>query len=187
MFHVPNIEWAVKQAEALGIPIQTFQTRGIKEEEVNDLKVGLAAVKETYKIHGVVCGALASKYQKERVDKVCKELKLESISPLWGAEQEAYIKQVITTGFKAKFVGVFADGFGPEWLGRELNEEALTDLVTLHNKKGISVGGEGGEYETFVYDGPIFKKRIIFEETKVIWQQNSGVLDVRQVKLVEKS
>lgn len=186
MFHVPNIEWAKLQAEAIGVPIEIFETAGIKEEEITDLQKGLLTVREKYKIEAVVCGALASSYQKDRVDRVCKELGLQSIAPMWGINQLDYIKSVVAAGFKVKFVGAFADGFGPQWLGRELNEETILELETLNKQRGISISGEGGEYETFVYDGPIFKKKINFDETKVIWQQNSGVLDVIKASLAEK-
>lgn len=187
MFHVPNIEWASLQAEALGIPCERFETEGVKEQEVIDMKVGLDAVKVKYHIHGIVCGALASKYQKERVDRVAKELSLESISPHWEKDQVEYIKELLKEGFKIKFTGVFADGFTPEWLGKELDNDRLDMLIRLHKDKGISVGGEGGEYETFAYDGPIFKKRIEFTESQIMWKDNSGVLDVKKAVLVEKT
>ena len=34
-------------------------------------------------------------------------------------------------------------------------------VYQLHRKYGIHVCGEGGEYETFTLDCPLFKKRIV--------------------------
>lgn len=187
MFHVPNIEWASLQAEALQLPYERFETEGIKEQEVEDMKVALDAIKAKYHIHAIVCGALASKYQKERVDRVTKSLGLESIAPHWERDQVEYVKEILKEGFKIKFVGVFADGFKPDWLGKDLDNDRLDMLIRLNKEKGISVGGEGGEYETFTYDGPIFKKRIEFTESQIIWKDNSGVLDVKKAVLAEKN
>lgn len=186
MFHVPNIEWAKLQAEALGIPNERFETEGIKEKEIEDMKAGLAQIKEKYAIEAVACGALASKYQKERVDKVAKELGLQSLAPNWGKDQVEYIKEIIKEGFKVKFTSVSADGFSPEWLGKDLDNDRLDMLIRLNKEKGISISGEGGEYETFAYDGPIFKKRIEFTDCQVIWKDNAGVLEVKNAILVEK-
>ncbi len=46
----------------------------------------MKAVLEGLKIDGVVVGALASEYQKQRVDRVAKELGIESFAPPPGTE-----------------------------------------------------------------------------------------------------
>ena len=46
MFHVPNIHITDLLAEALDIPIITAQTQGIKEEELEDLKMAFIKLKD---------------------------------------------------------------------------------------------------------------------------------------------
>jgi ABC transporter with metal-binding/Fe-S-binding domain ATP-binding protein len=186
MFHVPNIEWARLQAEALGLPYERFETEGVKEIEVQDMKAALEAIKEKYNIQAVASGAHASNYQKSRVDRVVKELGLESLAPFWHMDDVDFMRSFIGTGFKARFTSVSADGLGPDWLGKDLDEERLNKLIKLHKEKGVSIVGEGGEYETFAYDGPIFSKRIEFSDSQVVWKRNSGFLDVKEAKLSEK-
>jgi diphthamide synthase (EF-2-diphthine--ammonia ligase) len=50
----------------------------------------------------------------------------------------------------------------------------------------VSLTGEGGEYETFVFDGPIFKKRIEILEASIVFKKDSGVYMIKTVRLAEK-
>ena len=79
MFHFPNIRFTDFFAEATGIPLVKGETRGVKEKELEDLKRLLAKLD----IEGVVSGAISSEYQKSRIDNVCKDLGVNSITPLW--------------------------------------------------------------------------------------------------------
>ena len=79
MFHSLNIHLVDLFAEAAEIPLVKAETAGIKEKELKDLKNLLA----TLDIDGVVSGAISSRYQKKRIDKICQALDLKSIAPFW--------------------------------------------------------------------------------------------------------
>ena len=83
MFHVPNIGWTRLQAEAMGIPQLTIETEGEKEVELEDMKRALELAKEDHGIEGVVSGAIYSNYQSSRIERICGELDLDSVAPLW--------------------------------------------------------------------------------------------------------
>ena len=183
MFHVPNIDMVKLQAKALDIPLLFRETEGIKEKELKDLRNALLEAKKKYNIEGVVSGAVASEYQRYRVETVCADLGLKSIAPLWHLDPRKYITDFIKDGFKAIITSVAADGFSPEWLGRSISIETLDDLQKLHEKFGIHIGGEGGEIETFVTDGPIFKKRIEIGEAEKVWQHDVGFYIIKKAKL----
>ncbi|MDI6691181.1 MAG: TIGR00289 family protein, partial [Candidatus Bathyarchaeota archaeon] len=51
---------------------------------------------------------------------------------------------------------------------------------------GVSVVGEGGEYETLVLDAPFFKKRIRIVEAEKVWKNQSGYLLVTKAELENK-
>lgn len=186
MFHTPNIKWVKLQAKAIGIPIEIFKTEGIKELELKDIEIALKKIKKKYKIEGVVSGAIESNYQRKRIKKICEILGLKSINPLWKLNQEEYIKELINSGFKIKIVGVYAEGLTKDWLGKNLNKKTFDKLKKLNQKYKVHMAGEGGEYETFVYDGPIFKKRIKIIESEKIWEVNSGILNIKKAELSEK-
>jgi len=182
MFHFPNIHLADMLAEAVEIPLVKAETVGIKETELEDLKNLLA----TLDIEGVVSGAISSRYQKKRIDKVCQGLNLESIAPLWQEDSMQLLKEIINLNFDVIIVGVYAYGFDQSWLGRKINSTTMKKLVELNDKHQISLVGEGGEYETLVLDTPFFKRRIHVLQTERIWEDHSGYLLVKKAKLVDK-
>jgi len=183
MFHFPNIHLTDLFAKAAEIPLVKAETVGIKETELEDLKNLLA----TLDIEGVVSGAISSRYQKERIDKICRELNLKSIAPLWQEDSIQLLKEIINLNFEVVITGVYAHGFDESWLGRKINQATLNDLIELNDKYQISPVGDGGEYETLVLDAPFFKKRIRLLRTERIWENQSGYLLVREAKLVDKA
>jgi predicted ATP pyrophosphatase (TIGR00289 family) len=182
MFHYPNIHLAEFFAEAVGIPLVKGETSGIKESELEDLKRVLAPLS----IDGVVTGAIMSQYQKNRIDKICEDLNLKSIAPLWHENPRKLLDEIVNLNFEVVIVGVYAYGFDAKWLGRRLNQKTINDLVELAKKYQISLVGEGGEYETLVLDAPFFKKRIQLLQAEKIWENHSGYLLIKKTKLIEK-
>jgi diphthine-ammonia ligase len=182
MFHFPNIHLTDLFAEAVGIPLVKAETVGIKEKELKDLKNLLA----TLDIEGVVSGTISSRYQKERIDKICQELSLRSIAPLWQEAPIRLIKEIIRLNFEVIIVGVYALGFDRSWLGRRINLRTIEDLVELNKKYGISPVGEGGEYETLVIDAPFFWKRIRLLQVEKFWENHSGYMLVEKADLIVK-
>jgi ABC transporter with metal-binding/Fe-S-binding domain ATP-binding protein len=186
MFHCPCIEFTYLQAEALNLPLIVIKTKGKKEVELDDLKKGLSNLKKRCYISGVVSGAVASDYQKTRIDRICDRLNLKSFSPLWHKDPELLLRSMLDAGFEAVFTGVSAQGLNEKWLGRKLDEKAIEDLIKLNQKFGIHLSLEGGEAETFVIDCPLFKKRIEFEEVENVWKHDSGYILVKKAKLIDK-
>lgn len=186
MFHHPCIELTSLQAEALGIEQIKQKTSGEKEKELISLENVLGNVRE--EIDGVVSGAVASNYQKNRIDEICRKLRLESIAPLWQKNPEQMLREQVQAGFEIIITAVAADGFDKSWIGRKIDAKCVDDLVEFNNKFGISIAGEGGEFETFVCDCPIFKKRVDILDSEIVWDEktNSGKMIVKNAKLADK-
>lgn len=186
MFHHPLVELTKFQAEAMEIKHITQETAGEKENELEDLKKVLNKIKN--EIDGVVSGALASNYQKIRVDRICEELGLKSIAPLWQADQLQRLRDEFKIGFKIMITAVAAEGLDKNWLGKIVDEKVIRDLENLHKKYGIHPGFEGGEAESFVLDCPIFKKKIVIKNFDVVWDKktSSGYIQVKNFDVVDK-
>jgi len=182
MFHYPNAELTGLFAEACSLPLVRAETLGVKEKELEDLKRLL----ENLNVEGIVSGAVSSNYQKSRLDRICSEIGLKSIVPLWHEEPKRIMEELIENNFSVIFTGVYAYGLNQEWLGRRLDWKALEDLIILNEKYGISIVGEGGEYETLVLDAPFFKKRIRILKARVFWSGDSGYLHVEEARLEDK-
>jgi ABC transporter with metal-binding/Fe-S-binding domain ATP-binding protein len=186
MFHFPAVNWSRLQAEATQLPMIMVNTSGEKEVELMDLKRCLTDLKQESQIEGVVSGAISSDYQKTRIDRVCEEVGLKSLAPLWHKDPEALLKEEIEFGFEIVITACQAMGFSKEWLGRRLDLNCLEDIRKIHERYGIHMGFEGGEAETFVLDGPMFKKRIKILDFEVKWETDSGYLLIRNAALAPK-
>lgn len=187
MFHFPNLKWTSLQARAIGVPLFTESTEGIKEEELADLERALARSKAQYGLEGIYTGALASVYQKSRVERICKNVGLECISPLWGSDPEAHLRRLVRDGFSVIIVSVSALGLDQSWLGAKLDGFSIDKLVALGKKFRFHVGLEGGEGETFVLDAPSFSNRIEIRSSIKHWQGDSGYLEITDADLVPKA
>ena len=150
MFHFPNLKWTKLQAEAIGVPQVVTQTQGVKEEELADLREAIDTAKRNYRLQGIYTGALASVYQKTRVEKICSELGLGCISPLWQIEPEGYLRTLLRERFTIMVSSVSALGLDESWLGMILDDEAVSRLVKTGARYRFHIGFEGGEGETFV-------------------------------------
>ncbi|MBS3132796.1 diphthine--ammonia ligase [Candidatus Woesearchaeota archaeon] len=188
MYQVPNVELTHYHSKALGIPLLTAKTSGVKEEELKELKEVLITAKKKYGIQGVTAGALASNYQKERVEKICKELNLKAFAPYWQWEPEKYLNEILKSGFKVVITAIGAEGLKKELLGQLLTPEIIGQLKKIGEKTRFHLGFEGGEAESIVIDCPIFKKRLeIVEAEKIIEGEYSGYLKIKKILLVDKS
>jgi predicted ATP pyrophosphatase (TIGR00289 family) len=186
MFHVPNIDLTNLIAEAVDIPIMTCTTNGKKEKELKDLEKGLIKLKNQ-KIEAIYSGALFSTYQKTRIDKLCEKINLKSIAPLWHPNPEKYMRNIVDLGFKVIITGVFAYGLDESWLGREITYDLIDELIAIKNNVcDINLCFEGGEAETLVIDGPIFKKKLKIIESKKIWNNDHGIYHVKKAILENK-
>lgn len=186
MFHYPCIELTKLQSEALGIKQIIKKTKGEKERELKDLKDVIFSVKND--IDGIVTGALYSEYQKTRIEKICKELGLKCLSPLWHSDLEKMLKEEIGLGFEIIITGVASEGLDKSWLGKKINFDVIEKLKELNKKFGINIGAEGGEFETLVLDCPIFRKKMKMLDYDSVWDSktNSGYLKIKKADLVEK-
>jgi diphthine-ammonia ligase len=187
MFHIPNIHLVELQAKSMNLPLIFMESSGVKEKELKDIEKSLKTAIKKYDIKGVVSGALASNYQKERIDKICDKLKIKSIAPLWHIDPKKYLKELIKNNFKVIIVGIAAEGFDKSWLGREINTRAFEELKILNEKIKFHLGFEGGEAETLVLDCPLFSKKLKIKKSKIEMENNcTGKFIVEDAELVKK-
>ncbi len=186
MFHTPNIDITVFQAQALELPQITRTTKGEKERELLDLEEALAQATKEFQLEGIVTGAIESVYQAERVQKICCRLGLWCFNPLWKHDQKALLEELLEKKFKVIISGIFAYPLDEKWLGKKIDLKLIDSLMELQQKYGISPSGEGGEIETTVLDAPLFKKKIEILDYITEARGYSGVLKINEARLVSK-
>ncbi|KAH8261742.1 hypothetical protein KR044_005838 [Drosophila immigrans] len=166
-------------ASAMGLPLYRRETKGkstqtgkqyvpTDDDEVEDLYSLLETCKHELNVDAVAVGAILSDYQRVRVENVCSRLNLISLAYLWRRDQTELLQEMIDCQVHAIIIKVAALGLVPDrHLGKSLRE-LQTHLLKMRDKYGLNVCGEGGEYETFTLDCPLFKQRIVVEDIQTI-------------------
>jgi diphthine-ammonia ligase len=187
LFHYPN-SWVTKYlADAMEIPLVGFSVNGMaKEDEVTALEKAIAQAVSLYGIEGVVFGGITSNYQKHAFEEICARHKLAAIAPLWNIEPEKYMEELVECGFCIIIVAVSAMGLDREWLGKQIDKDALDKLAALAKKNGFNLTFEGGDAETLVTDCPLFCKKLRINAATTHWDGQRGTFEIRDVSLVEK-
>lgn len=162
----------------------------VRDDEVEDMFMLLKEVKEKYpEVEGVSCGAIVSTYQRFRVESICQRLGLTVLSYLWQRDRLSLLQEMISAGVDAVLVKVAGAGLEPhKHLGKSLAVLQPT-LLRLHERYGLDVCGEGGEYESLVLDCSAFKKRLVLHDTEVVIDEENytvGYLKIGRSSCVPK-
>jgi diphthine-ammonia ligase len=174
MYHVPAVELTSMVAEAAEKDHAVY-TEG--EDEVEPLREAFADLEPDV----VSVGAVASEYQRSRVEDVAEEFGVEVYAPLWNSDPEEALRR-IAEEFEVMVTAVAADGLDASWLGRILEDDAVEELVRLRDEKGVHPMGEGGEFETLAVSGPHMDGRLDVEYEKD-WDGVRGSLRVLDATL----
>ncbi|KAE9042805.1 hypothetical protein PR003_g3608 [Phytophthora rubi] len=148
-------------------------------DEVENLFRLLQKVKQQFPgVQGVCTGAIFSSYQRNRVENVCTRLGLTSLGYLWRREQTELLQEMIDSEVEAILVKVASIGLQPRrHLGKTI-AQLQPQLMMLKEKYQMNVCGEGGEYETFTLNCPLFKKRIVIDESHTVLHSDDYVAPV---------
>jgi uncharacterized protein (TIGR00290 family) len=181
MSHGLNSSLIAAQSQAIEIPI--VQRKVTWDTYEQEFKTVIRELKQTG-VDGAVFGDIDIQEHKDWVDRVCNELDIEPIMPLWDRDPEQILTDFIDEGFEAIVVMVRADLLGEEWLGRRVDESFVSDLLKLRNK--VHPCGELGEYHTYVTNGPLFKRRIKILDSSRILKNGYRFLDISKHEVSEK-
>ena len=140
MFHVPNLDLVPAVADCLGLPLLSAPARPDPDAEVEDLQTAIAAAMREYELDGIISGALASEYQRTRIDAIGHRLGLATFAPLWHKEPVAYVASLLHAGYDIRFSRVAADGLDASWAGARLDAPRLQAL----GGQRMHVAGDGG-------------------------------------------
>ena len=182
-FHMIRSDMLDAQADAIGIPLVKQKTT--PETYEKDFKNVLGQLKAKG-VEGLVTGDIyeVAGHEEGWLNRVCREVGLKPVKPLWMGDTKQIFLDYINAGFKATVVRTKLDLLGMDWLGRQLDKKFFDDVVKLGN---VDPCGEGGEYHTFVTDGPTFKKKIeILETQKHKLDGGFGYLEVKRFAVKPK-
>lgn len=173
MFHLPNLDLAAAQAQALGVELIEVEAPEGKETETQALETAFDAALEVG-AETIVSGAVASEYQRTRIERAAHRVGVRTHTPLWHKDPVAILDTLVGAGYDVRFSAVAAYGMDERWLGRRLDGMARDELVELAKTHGVHPGGEGGEYETLVLDAPLFSQRLCVSDADVSFHRDHG-------------
>jgi len=196
MYHVPATELASLAAESIGIELVEVEPGNFEaaaavdageqgDAELEPLEAALEQLDGELSggLAGVTVGAVESEFQHSRVGEMADRLGIQTFAPLWQRNPRDVAAEMLAAGFEVTIVQVAAAGLDESWLGRTLDADAIADLDELHDRYGVHLLGEGGEFETFVTDGPHMDQRIELDyETE--YDGSRGTLAIEDARLV---
>ncbi len=177
-FHGTEKSLIRMQSELAGIPL--YQKETTPDNYENEFKDAVKSL-STLGIEGMVFGDIYLDEHRQWVERVCDELGIEAVEPLWGINTEEHLTDFIDKGFKAVVVSGQAKFIDKEWIGMPVDMNFLRHLKA---KPEVDICGEKGEYHTFVVSGPLFKGEIEITDKEVISRNGYWFLDIRDYKIL---
>ncbi len=187
LFHTVNIGLSQIHADLIGAKKVVVEVSGVKEREVVEAISFLQRLNLDSKYDHLVSGAVASKYQKERVDLIAEELGLKHVTPLWGRDQETLLVEEVG---ELSFIitAIQAYGLDLNWLGSLVSRGRVKAFLNDVKKASVSVVGEGGEFETFVVSSKLFRAGGIYINAADLVrypQHGSGYYFLKSVTVIQ--
>lgn len=154
------------QAELIGVPlVQKEVTADMKKYE-EEFKEGVMELRNG-KISHMVFGDIFLLDQINWVERVCRDIGITPVEPLWENKPENIVEEFVSLGFEAIIVSCQAEKLGKEFIGRTIDKTLAAELKT----RGVCPCGENGEFHTLVINGPNFKRRIRILESEPILKE----------------
>jgi uncharacterized protein (TIGR00290 family) len=171
------------QAEAVHTP---FLWEMLAPPYPETYKESILKLKNEYGIEGIVTGDITQDaFHGTWIDDVCNGTGVQVIKPLWEKDRAELMDEVLASGLKVIFTCVKEPWFTEDWLGRTIDKYCIEDLKKLHDKNGVDISGEFGEYHTMVMDAPFFAKSLQLSMFKA--QKTENGFTMNQVELSLKT
>lgn len=165
------------QAVALGLPLRKVfvPSECSNADYERQMHASLAAFKRDG-ISKIIFGDIFLEEIRRYRDALLAGIGMTALYPLWGCETATLAAQFIRAGFRAVLVCVDSRALSPSFAGREFSAALLAALP-----KSVDACGENGEFHTFVFDGPLFRKPVRFRAGATVTRNNFHFADLLPV------
>ncbi|MCE3258895.1 MAG: ATP-binding protein [Bacteroidetes bacterium] len=155
------------QAESIGLPLIKMMipenpTMEVYEKVMSETLIELKKQGVTHSVFGDIFLDDLRRYREAKLS----ELGLKGLFPLWQRPTKELIHEFIDLGFKTITTCVNEKYLDKSFAGRIIDRDFLKDLPA-----NVDPCGENGEFHTFVFEGPIFKKSIPFQVGEIVYRK----------------
>lgn len=152
------------QAEAVGTPLWEVDLPWpcSNEEYESAMRQACKKAIESH-IECVAFGDLFLSDIREYREKQMSGTGLEPIFPVWGLPTRELAEEMVAAGLRAKLACVDTKQISAEFAGRDFDTRLLSELPA-----SADPCGENGEFHSFVYGGPMFKKSVSIQVGEVV-------------------
>jgi len=166
--HGVRRELLERQAGEIGLPLEkVLISKTCSNQEYEDKMRQVLTKYQGLGVSSVVFGDIfledLKKYREENLAKGG----MKGIFPIWKRNTTQLAEEFIAKGFKAILTCVDSKVLDPKFTGREFDGSLLAELPP-----GVDPCGENGEFHSFVYDGPIFRKPIAVKKGEIVCREN---------------
>jgi uncharacterized protein (TIGR00290 family) len=152
-FHATRVEMLEAQAAAIGIDLRAVPTAW-QDMEAN-LRAELSSLREEG-FKGVVLGDIHLADVRAWYEERVTAAGLQHVEPLWAQSPQLLLDEFVSSGGRAVVTCVELAKLDASWLGRGIDERFASEIASA----GVDACGENGEYHSFAFAGPIFKKHV---------------------------
>lgn len=172
-FHATRVEMLEAQATAAGIGLRAVPTTwdGM-EANLGDELASLRAEGFAGVVLGDIHLADVRAWYEDRVTAAG----LEHVEPIWGEPPQLLLEEYIASGGRAVLTCVELAKLEEKWLGRITDERFASEIGST----GADPCGENGEYHSFAFAGPVFKKTVEWVAGERRLDSGFAQLDVTQ-------
>ncbi len=156
-----------QQAKALRIPLEeVFITKGASDAEYEGELLKTLKRHRDNGVFSVVFGDIFLEDVRKYRERILEKAGMNGIFPLWKKGTKELAQKFINLGFKAIITSIDSNVLGKDFVGREYDEQFLSDLPA-----DVDPCGENGEFHSFVYDGPMFHESVAFTKAENVLRE----------------
>jgi uncharacterized protein (TIGR00290 family) len=163
--HGVREELLEKHAEAMGIDLLKVTvsegTNSEYEKQMETILLKARAEGIKHVIYGDIFLEDLRVYREKNLEKV----QMQGVFPLWKLDTKWLVNDFLTKGFKMVTCCINDEYLNAEWAGKEIDTAFINQLPVT-----VDPCGENGEFHTFCYEGPLFKKKIAFSIGEKIYK-----------------
>ncbi len=157
-----------RQARSLGLPLErVYISSSSSDEEYESRMKEMLTRYRRMGISSVAFGDISLEDVRKYRERNLSKIGMNGLFPLWRKGSKRTANRFIDLGFKAIITCVDSSVLDGSFAGRVFDRQFLADLPSA-----VDPSGENGEFHSFVYDGPIFRRKIRCEKGEVVLRDN---------------